>query len=284
MTNKSILQIISTHAQTLVPQHALSRFAGCLANSTNPWLKNKLIHYFLGKYDINLAEAEKSDPEAYASFNDFFTRALKPGSRHLNDDAKAIVSPADGCFAELGQINQAQLIQAKGMVYDLPSLFGGDRAATDFNQGQFATIYLAPHNYHRVHMPITGRLTKTIYVPGRLFSVNRMTTDLIPNLYARNERLICLFETEAGPMAVILVGAMIVGSMQTVWMDKPLRNHRLQTDTPTTSITLEKGAELGRFSLGSTVIVLFSKAASEWLPTIQPSSAVQVFEKIGQMK
>ncbi|HEU5281608.1 MAG TPA: archaetidylserine decarboxylase [Gammaproteobacteria bacterium] len=284
MTKKSFLQILSTHAQTLVPQHALSQFAGWLANSTNPALKNKLIHYFLGKYNINLAEAINSDPEAYASFNDFFTRALKPGVRHLSPDAKAIVSPADGCFAELGQINHAQLIQAKGMVYDLPSLFGGDATATDFNQGQFATIYLAPHNYHRVHMPYTGRLLKTIYVPGRLFSVNRMTTDLIPNLYARNERLICLFETGIGPMAVILVGAMIVGSMQTVWMNKPLRAKHLQVDSPPTPLTLNQGDELGHFSLGSTVIMLFAKDASQWLANIQPGNEVQVFEKIALIK
>lgn len=284
MEKKSRTDTLLTHAQALLPQHALSRFAGRLANSTRPWLKDKLIHYFLGKYDINLAEAEKSDPKAYVSFNDFFTRALKPGTRHLSDNPKAIASPADGCFAELGRINDTQLIQAKGMVYSLASLFANDPAADHFKQGQFATIYLAPHDYHRVHMPFSGRLIKTIYIPGRLFSVNRMTTDLIPNLYARNERLICLFETAAGPMAVILVGAMIVGSMQTVWMNTPIRAKHTQVDTPSTPITLNKGDELGRFSLGSTVLVLFPEGSSHWDSTLCPGSKVQVLESIGEVK
>lgn len=284
MEKKSRKDILFTHAQALLPQHALSRFAGTLANSTRPWLKDKLIQYFLGKYDINLAEAEKSDPKAYASFNDFFTRALKPGVRRLSDNAKAIASPADGRFAELGQINDTQLIQAKGMVYSLDSLFANDPAAADFANGQFATIYLAPHNYHRVHMPFSGRLIKTIYVPGRLFSVNRMTTDLIPNLYARNERLICLFDTAAGPMAVILVGAMIVGSMQTVWMNTPIRAKHTLVDTPSTTITLDKGDELGRFSLGSTVLVLFAKGASDWDSQAHAGSEVQALETIGEIK
>lgn len=280
---KSRKDILLTHAQALLPQHALSRLAGCLANSTRPWLKSKLIQYFLSKYTINLAEAEKSDPEAYVSFNDFFTRALKPGSRTLSANPKAIASPADGRFAALGRINDTQLIQAKGMAYSLSSLFAHDSAANAFTNGQFATIYLAPHNYHRVHMPLSGRLIKTIYVPGRLFSVNRMTTDLIPNLYARNERLICLFDTAAGPMAVILIGAMIVGSMQTVWMPSPIRAKHCQVDTPSTAITLEKGDELGRFSLGSTVLVLFGQDASQWDSRAQTGTEIQVLESIGEI-
>lgn len=275
---------LPTQLQTILPQHWLSRFAGCLANSETPWLKNYLIHWFVKNYPINLNEAEITTPEAYTSFNHFFTRALKPGARTLIQNSQQIVSPVDGCFAEVGQLAAKQLIQAKGMVYDLDSLFAQEADAALFENGHYATLYLAPHDYHRVHMPVDGRLTRSIYIPGRLFSVNRMTTDLIPNLYARNERLITLFETSLGPMAVIFVGALIVGSMQTVWMDTPLRAHHKQVDAAPQNITLKKGEELGRFSLGSTVILLFGQDKLTWLPQSYPGKTVQLFESIGDIK
>lgn len=277
---KTSLQTLLTHAQTILPQHALSRFAGLIANCQHPRLKNAIIHSFLKRYPVNMAEAERPHPEDYTSFNDFFTRALRPGCRELAVDDKAIVSPADGRFAEVGRLQEKQLIQAKGMTYTLDTLFAHDPMAEGFINGQYATIYLAPHDYHRVHMPLTGRLTASLYVPGRLFSVNRMTTDLIPNLYARNERLICHFETTVGPMAVIFVGAMIVGSMQTVWMPQPFRAPDITLNT-TPTLTLNKGEELGRFSLGSTVILLFGRDTIRWLPQATPGQTVQVLESIG---
>lgn len=281
---KTFLQTLSVQAQNLLPQHGLSQFAGYLANCEKPWLKNALIRHFMKNYSVNLNEAEMPTPEDYLSFNHFFTRALKPGARTLTENERAIASPVDGCFAEVGTITQGQLVQAKGMNYSLDSLFANRPEAADFLDGQYATIYLAPHNYHRVHMPVSGRLTSTIYVPGRLFSVNRMTTDLIPNLYARNERLITLFETDIGPMAVIFVGAIIVGSIQTVWMPGPIRAKQLVVETENKNIMLKKGDELGRFSLGSTVILLFGRDKLAWLPQAHPGFEVQLHESIGEIK
>jgi phosphatidylserine decarboxylase len=237
-----------------------------LANSKNTKLKNYLIRYFLGKYTIDMREAQIEDPYAYASFNDFFTRALKDGARPINAEQNIIASPADGTIAQLGRIDQQQMLQAKGMYFNLSSLLGNDAELTQrFTDGHFATVYLAPHNYHRVHMPLAGKLIQSIYIPGRLFSVNRMTSQLIPNLYARNERLVLVFETQHGPMAVILVGALIVGSIQTVWMNSPIRSHQIENSAPSRDIVLEKGAELGHFQLGSTVIVLLSAPNLSWM-------------------
>lgn len=260
-----MLNRLLCYSQTIVPQHGLSTFAGMLANSKNTKLKNYLIRYFLGKYTIDMREAQIEDPYAYESFNEFFTRALKDGARPINADQNIIASPADGTIAQLGRINQQQMLQAKGMYFNLSSLLGNDAELTQrFTDGHFATVYLAPHNYHRVHMPLTGKLIQSIYIPGRLFSVNRMTSQLIPNLYARNERLVLVFETQHGPMAVILVGALIVGSIQTVWMNSPIRSHQIENSVPSRDIVLEKGAELGHFQLGSTVIVLLSAPKLSW--------------------
>ncbi len=275
-----MLSRLKTYLQYCLPHHFISQSVGKFANSQHPGIKKWMIQFILKRYPVDMSEAQQPDALAYASFNDFFTRALKPGCRVLDTDAKSIVSPADGCIAEMGSIRGEQLLQAKGMFYSLSTLLGDAAAAKAFENGSFATIYLAPHNYHRVHMPLTGRLAQAIYVPGRLFSVNRMTTDLVPNLYGRNERLVCLFETDAGRMAVILVGAMIVGSMQTVWMDEPFRAAHITHLNPP-SLTLEKGTELGRFTMGSTAIVLFPQGQSQWLAELKSGDAVQLFQKIG---
>jgi phosphatidylserine decarboxylase len=263
------------YSQYILPQHGISWLMGKLANAKTNWFKNWFINAFSKHYQISLDEALIQDPHQFANFNDFFTRELKPGLRPVASGSKIIVSPADGMLAACGSIKEQQLIQAKNMYFDLQSLLGGDeRSAALFYNGHYATIYLAPHNYHRVHMPFSGTLCKAIYIPGRLFSVNRMTSQLIPNLYARNERLVLIFETELGPAAVILVGALIVGSMQTVWMNKPYRGQTIKDVTPDEPIHLEKGAEVGRFLLGSTVLVLLPPGQLAW--STNPDTGVEL--------
>ncbi len=236
-------------------------------------------------YPVTLTEAIIEDARAYSTFNDFFTRQLKPELRPIEKNSQIIVSPVDGTVAQIGRIQQNQLIQAKNFYFSLESLLGDDpKLASLFYDGEFATLYLAPHNYHRVHMPLTGSLKKTIYIPGKLFSVNQMTSEIIPHLYSRNERLVTLFETEAGPMAIILVGAMIVGSIKTVWIDQPIRSHRIHTREFTNEVTLEKGAELGLFKLGSTVILLYPHNTMTWSSNIQPGSSLQFGQPLGQLQ
>lgn len=270
--------------QYVLPQFLLSSFVGWVADLHITWLKNYLIHIFIKQYKVDLREAEIETPEAYATFNNFFIRKLKPHLRPIADGADTIISPVDGAVAQIGQINQNQLLQAKGCYFSLESLLGGDSAsAAYFQQGSFATLYLAPNNYHRVHMPLTGKLRKTMYVPGKLFSVNRTTTDLLPNLYSRNERFICIFDTSAGPMAVILVGAMIVGSMQTVWQSAPIRGTHVGTETYQGNLELIKGAELGHFKMGSTIILLFAKQNVIWTSSLQTGNTIQLGQKLGNI-
>ncbi|MHB1222206.1 MAG: archaetidylserine decarboxylase [Gammaproteobacteria bacterium] len=279
-----MLKHLFAYIQYLLPQHLISCGAGALANSKNLTIKNNFIKKFIHLYKIDMKEAVIENPEDYASFNEFFIRYLKPALRVIDPAKDAIVSPADGKIAEAGKINQQLLLQAKGQYFDLKGLLGNDTAlAQQFENGQFATVYLAPNNYHRVHMPISGKLIKTIYIPGKLFSVNRITSDLIPQLYSRNERFVAIFETGIGPVAVILVGAMIVGSIQTVWMQEPIRANQIVTDTRSETITLEKGAELGHFKLGSTVIMLFGNNQMEWLPNVQTNASVKFGQSLGKI-
>lgn len=214
--------------QYLIPQHALSRLVGMLARSEVPWIKTTFINLFMKRFGIDLSEAQIEDPDQFETFNAFFTRALKPDARPLEaSDAADIACPADGAVSQLGAIRANQVFQAKGHDYSLYDLLGGDSAlASEFTNGQFATIYLSPRDYHRVHMPVTGTLRETRYVPGDLFSVNEATANGVPNLFARNERLVCIFDTERGPAAVILVGAMIVAGIETVFSGQvtPCRN------------------------------------------------------------
>lgn len=245
--------------QYCLPQHTLSRALGYLANCDNERIKNTFIDGFIKRYQVDLRDALIEDPHAFATFNEFFTRALKPGARPIEAAANQFISPADGQLSEFGTIQADSLLQAKGQHYSLTTLLGGNAAlAQHFIDGHFFTVYLAPCDYHRVHMPFDGQLLKMIHVPGQLFSVNTKTAAHIPNLFARNERVICLFETPLGKMAVILVGAMIVASIATVWHGQvtPKQREIQSWDYPSSSVSLAKGAELGRFYLGSTAIVL----------------------------
>jgi phosphatidylserine decarboxylase len=227
-------------------------------------------------------EAAETDPYRYGSFNEFFTRALREGARPIARDERAIVSPADGCISEAGSIDGDRLLQAKGRHYRLAELLAAQPWASRFEGGSFATIYLAPFNYHRVHMPLRGELKDTLYVPGRLFSVNNATAQHVPQLFARNERILTLFDTAYGQMALVMVGALNVGSMATVWAgDITPAARRVITRLPADPTTLEKGAELGRFNMGSTVILLFEPNRVHWHPHLRAGREVRLGQLLG---
>ncbi len=278
---------MSPFLQRFLPQRALTDFAGFLANHRNIWLKNRLIQYFIWKYPIKLEEAVESDPYRYGSFNEFFTRALKPNLRPIAPDLHDLVSPADGCISQIGQIHEDQIFQAKGHYYTVANLLGNDSTLTKpFQNGSFLTVYLAPKDYHRVHMPVDGYLSHMLYVPGKLFSVNTKTAECTANLFAKNERVIAFFNTSLGRVAVILVGAMIVGSIETVWAGTitPPRQqtpHLWNYDHP---IFLRRGEEMGRFKLGSTVILLFEENAVSWDSGLTAEAPVLMGQRIGTIK
>jgi len=271
--------------QHIVPQHLLSRATGWLAEVRHPvWLKNFVIEQFVRHFDVNMAEAEQPDPTAYANFNAFFTRPLQSGARPIAD--ADIVCPADGAISQLGAIESGRLFQAKGQYFSTRELLGGDEArAALFQDGQFATIYLSPRDYHRVHMPIAGRLTATSYIPGKLFSVNTVTAENVERLFARNERLVCHFETDLGPMAMILVGAMVVAGIETVWSGQeapPTKGPaRLDYQKLPEPVSLAKGEEMGRFKLGSTVILLFPKDSMNWDEQYAAGTSTRLGESLG---
>ena len=267
-------------AQRIVPQHQLSRVVGKVAASENPIVKNIVIQAFKNKYQIDLSVAEQNNPLQYKSFNEFFTRALKQGVRQIDSDSRSIVSPADGAISQIGQITDGEVFQAKGQSFSVEQLVGDPQLAAPFKQGQFATVYLSPRDYHRVHMPFAGTLTETLYVPGELFSVNQVTAENVPNLFARNERMVCLFDTEIGRMAVVLVGAMIVAGIETVATGKVKPNGRL--DLQQHHLELQKGDELGRFYLGSTAIILFEPNTMAWDQQFKAESVVVMGERLGQ--
>jgi phosphatidylserine decarboxylase len=271
--------------QHIVPQHLLSRCTGFLAELRQPiWLKNWAIGLFMRHFGVNMNEAEEPDHERYANFNEFFTRPLKEGVRPIAD--ADIVCPADGAISQLGDIREGLCFQAKGKYFSTEELLAGDGArAARFAGGRFATIYLSPRDYHRVHMPVSGRLSATSYIPGKLFSVNGTTADNVDRLFARNERLVCYFETERGPMAMVLVGAMIVAGIETVWSGQvaPPPKHPLVTDyrEPPAPVELDKGQEMGRFKLGSTVILLFPKDSMAWDEGYGADSPTRLGESLG---
>ncbi len=268
--------------QHIVPHHLISRGAGLLAECKVPAIKNPFTNWFVKQYNVDMSEALEENPEAYESFNAFFTRPLKDGMRPLPEHKDAVVCPADGAISQIGDIQYSRVFQAKGHDYSLTELIGGDsELAREFEDGKFATVYLSPKDYHRVHMPVTGTLRKMIHVPGRLFSVNQTTAENVPRLFARNERAVCIFDTEKGPMAVILVGAMIVASIETVWAGLVTPHKRkVQTFDYTPEgnqpITLERGAEMGRFKLGSTAIVLFGKDQVTWAEELDETVPVRM--------
>jgi phosphatidylserine decarboxylase len=279
---------LQTLFQFLLPHHCLSRFAGWVAHCQQPWIKNRLIKNFIRDYHVDMSLALKEDPNDYKHFNAFFTRALKPEKRVIASEPGAIISPVDACVSELGDIRQGRLIQAKKINYSLQTLLAGsNQLAAQFQQGKFASFYLAPQDYHRVHSPCDAELREMIYVPGRLFSVNTKTTAKLPRLFVRNERVICLFSTPAGPMAVILVGAMLVASISTVWEGVIAPSHFRQVrywHYTKNTVFLSKGEELGRFQLGSTVIILFSAERMHWSAQLRLGSKVEFGQCIGWMQ
>ncbi len=277
-----------TNLLRVLPQHALSGLMYRATRITWKPFKNVLIQEVVNRYAVDMFEAENPRPTSYASFNAFFTRSLKPDARPVAAEPDAVASPADGKINQAGYIHDGKLLQAKGRNFSLLQLLGGSyNLSSDFAEGGYATIYLSPRDYHRVHMPVTGRLREMIFVPGTLFSVSEATTQLVPGLFARNERLICIFDTAAGPMAVILVGAIFVGSMETVWAGEV----RGPAGEPTTwlysgeeRIVLKKGEEMGRFNMGSTVITLFGRNRVTWDPALQPGVRVRMGQKIGRLR
>ena len=271
--------------QYLLPKGALTNFAGRIAGAKGGAMTTRLIRWFVGRYNVNMDEALDPDITHYASFNDFFTRALRPDARPL---AKAdYVCPVDGRISQFGTIDKDQIFQAKGHNFSTTALVGGDAAlAAQFEHGSFANLYLSPRDYHRIHMPCDGRLTRMIYVPGELFSVNPTTARGIPGLFARNERVVCLFDTANGPFVMTLVGATIVGSMATVWhgvVNPPRTGQVRDWSYANDNVVLKQGEELGRFLLGSTVVMLFQKGTVDFNGTWQAAGPVQLGEVMGNV-
>ena len=272
--------------QRILPKQALSRLVAKAAESNLPWLKNALIGLAIKAFNINMDEALTSNLDDYKNFNAFFTRELKPGVRPLDIEIDSIASPADGAISQAGKINKNKILQAKGIDYTAERLLGNDEDAKRYHEGSFATIYLSPRDYHRVHIPIEGKLKRTRYIPGSLFSVNDMTAQALPGLFARNERLVCEFESDdAGTFAVIFVGAILVAGIETVWsgFETPGLGAVRDTDFSGQSLNFMKGDEIGRFKFGSTVILLFQNQAANWEDGINANAAVQMGQKIGSV-
>ena len=269
--------------QYLLPKQALTRLAGKLAGAEAGGLTTGVIRWFVGRYGVNMAEAANPDIASYASFNEFFTRPLREGARPLA--TTDFICPVDGAISQFGAIERDQIFQAKGHSYSTAALVGGDRElAAQFEDGSFATLYLSPRDYHRIHMPCDGRLTRMIHVPGALFSVNPTTARGVPGLFARNERVVCVFDSPHGPFVLTLVGATIVGSMATVWhglVNPPRPGHLREWNYADQQIAFRQGEEMGRFLLGSTVVMLFPKGAVKFNPDWAPAQAIRLGEAMG---
>ncbi len=271
-------------AQYPLPQHGLSRLLFAITRVRLRWFKNLVIGLFLRLYRIDMGAALEPDPFAYGSFNEFFTRALRPGARPLDAAADGIACPVDGTVSECGDIEDGTLLQAKGQRYALAALLAGQDWARHFAGGRFVTLYLAPYDYHRIHMPLRGRLAATVHVPGRLFSVNGATARRVPGLFARNERVLTLFDSAYGRFAVVLVGALNVGSMATVWAgDITPTARRRVTTLASPDLWLEKGVELGRFNMGSTVILLFEPGRARWQPGVAAGTVLRLGQHLGTL-
>lgn len=285
----TIADFLKTLPQYLIPQHLLSHLMYALTRARLRVWKNWQIRWFIRRYGVDMRSAAQPDARAYKNFNDFFTRALRPDARSVVGGTGELACPVDGVVSQAGGIEEGRIIQAKGRDYSVAQLLGGVRRAAPFHGGHFVTLYLAPKDYHRIHMPVPGRLREMIYVPGRLFSVNTRTADVVPGLFARNERVVCLFDTEAGPMALILVGALFVGGMETVWhgtVTPPYgrSSHVWDYSAPgMPEVTLPRGAEVGRFNMGSTVIVLFGPRSVQWADPIQPGARVEMGRLLGNV-
>ncbi|WP_126456110.1 archaetidylserine decarboxylase [Sulfuriflexus mobilis] len=272
---------------SLLPAHAISGLVYKLTRVRLVWLKNALIRLFIKVFHVDMRQAAEPDACAYKDFNSFFTRALRQDARPLATEAAAILCPVDGQVSQLGEIEDKQIFQAKHHHYSLTALLGGSEAlANHFINGRFCTIYLSPRDYHRIHMPLSGQLREMTYVPGKLFSVNQTTVRMIPGLFARNERVINIFDTEQGPMAMIMVGAINVGSMETVWhgcITPPYRNEVITWRYDPQTVSLDAGDEMGRFNMGSTVILLFGKETMDWNEALQDASRVQMGQLLGRL-
>lgn len=270
--------------QYALPKRALTTLAGKFASARLGGLTTSVIRWFVGRYNVNMGEAANPDIASYASFNDFFTRALKDGARPLAD--ADLICPVDGAISQFGPIAKDQVFQAKGHSYSTTALVGGDAAlGARFENGHFATLYLSPRDYHRIHMPCAGELTRMIHVPGELFSVNPTTARGVPGLFARNERVVCVFESAQGPFVLVLVGATIVGSMATVWhgqVNPPRPGNLRQWDYAPGQVRLQKGEEMGRFLLGSTVVMLFPQGPLQFNPQWAPVRPIQLGEAMAQ--
>jgi phosphatidylserine decarboxylase len=282
-----LLDFIRVLPQYLLPQHLLCRIVFCLTRlECRPW-KTFLIRTFIHVFNVDMSIAEKPDACDYRHFNDFFTRMLKPDARPPVIEQEAILSPVDGTISQIGDIRDDMIIQAKGHEYSLEQLLAGcSDCIQKFSNGKFATLYLSPRDYHRIHMPLDGDLQQMIYLPGKLFAVNAHTTRIVDGLFARNERVINIFETDIGPMAIIMVGAIFVGSMETVWEGQitPSSERTFKTiDYNRETISLQKADEMGRFNMGSTVILLFSQGRLSWQPDMQAGRKILMGELLGSM-
>jgi phosphatidylserine decarboxylase len=272
--------------QRVMPKHLLSRLIGRLAESKIIWLKNFLITRATSYFGINMDEAMFNDQNSYRSFNDFFTRSLKEHARPIAEGSKSICSPADGVISQAGSIKNNRIVQAKGIDYSISRLLGDSSISKKFNDGRFATIYLSPKDYHRVHIPTSGQLIKTRYIPGELFSVNALTAEGLEGLFTKNERLVCQFKSESiGDFIVVLVGAMLVAGIETVWngLEIPGKGSVRESDYSDQQLLFEKGDEIGKFRFGSTAIVLFTKDKVSHMAGNQPQRAVRMGEEIAQV-
>lgn len=273
----------------LLPHHTVSRLVYHLVRSRRTWLKQLLIDSLIRAYKVDLTDAAQPDPRAYPDFVSFFTRALREGTRPLAGDERSLASPADGTLSAYGHIDGDRLLQAKGRTFTVAELLGGDFAlAGEFTDGEFCTVYLAPRDYHRVHMPLAGTLRSMTHVPGRLFSVQGATARHIDRLFARNERLVCVFDTTCGPLAVILVGALLVSSISTVWAGE-INPHgerqglwrKTYPSSGPDSVLLPRGAQLGHFAMGSTVILLMPSGGLVWDGAAREGAALRCGEVLG---
>ncbi|WP_295936310.1 archaetidylserine decarboxylase [uncultured Xanthomonas sp.] len=276
---------LTTRLTYVLPHRLLSSLARRLAYSSRPGLKQWLIDTVVRRFGVDLSEAAQPDATAYPTFNAFFTRALKPGARVADPDPQAMLMPADGRISQLGRIEDGRIFQAKGQSFTAAELLGDDAAAAPFANGLYATVYLSPRDYHRVHMPWTGTLRETVHVPGRLFSVGTDAVRTVPRLFARNERLVCHFDTDFGPMVSVMVGALLVSGVETVWsgVEIPRYADRItRKDWRGKGITLQRFEEMARFNYGSTVIVLLPPGVATFDPALKAESPVRLGQALAR--
>lgn len=282
----SLLDILKVLPQYFIPQHFITSLVYKITRCEIPWLKNILINCFISAFDVDMSLAKNPDPESYVSFNSFFTRELSAEARPITLDEQTLLCPVDGAVSQIGAIENNTIIQAKGKSYTLKQLLVEDELANLFTDGAFATLYLSPKDYHRIHMPLSGQLTRMIYVPGKLFAVNAHTARVVDAVFARNERVINIFATDIGPMAMVMVGALNVGSMETVWAGEitPAKDRDISdTHYSDGDVSLQQGQEMGRFNMGSTVILLLPKDAMHWASGMMPEKSIVMGEAIARV-